>query len=343
MRRLRVVMAGFLGLVAAVGSALAQEPAAGAPAAEAPAVPELQVQEPDVVTMGTGNIAGVYFPVGVALCRLANQHRRETNLRCAARPTAGSVANIAALRDGSLDLAIVQSDIQADALNGVGPFAEAGPYADLRSVMALYPELLTVVVRADGGVQRIEDLAGKRVVLGEPGSGTRALADALMQALGWTTASFAATPDIAPDRVGNALCGGEIDAFLYAVGHPSSLIQAVATDCDVTLVDAAGPAVDELVRETPSFVAATIPAGLYRGTPRSVATFGVSATLVTRAAVPQDSIYAIVSGIFGDFDMLRGLDPVLVGLDPEAMVADGLSAPLHPGAERYYREQGWLR
>ena len=292
--------------------------------------------------MGTGNVAGVYFPVGVALCRLANQHRRETGLRCAARPTAGSVTNIDGIRDGTFELAIVQSDTQADALNGTGAFAAAGPYPELRAVMALYPELLTIVARADAGVTGLADLAGKRVALGEPGSGTRAIADALIAALGWTTASFAATPDLPPDRVANALCDGEIDAFFYAVGHPAAVIQAATTDCDATLIDAGGALVNELVEKTPSFVAATIPAGLYRGTDRPVATFGVSATLVTRADVPDDTITAIVSGIFGDIDTLRGLDPVLAKLDPAAMVADGLSAPLHPAAARYYRERGWV-
>ena len=208
--------------------------------------------------------------------------------------------------------------------------------------MALYPELLTIVARADAGVAGLEDLAGKRVALGEPGSGTRAIADALIAALGWTTASFAATPDLPPDRVANALCDGEIDAFFYAIGQPAAVIQAATTDCDATLIDAGGALGQRAGARTPSFVAATIPAGLYRGTDRPVATFGVVRDLVTRADAPDDTIAAIVSGIFGDFDMLRGLDPVLAGLDPEAMVADGLSAPLHPAAARYYRERGWL-
>ena len=134
--------------------------------------------------MGTGNVAGVYFPVGVALCRLVNQHRRETGLRCAARPSEGSVGNLTALRDGSYDLAIVQSDTQAAALAGSGVFAPAGPFEALRSVASLYPEPLTVVARADAGIAGIGDLAGKRVAWGAPGSGTRAVADELMAARG---------------------------------------------------------------------------------------------------------------------------------------------------------------
>ena len=299
-------------------------------------------QDTTIVPMGTGAITGAYFPVGVALCRLANQHRRETGLRCAAQPSAGSVANIAGLRDGALDLAIVQSDVQAEAVAGTGAFAEAGAFADLRAVMALYPEPLTLLARADAGIAQVEDLAGKRVWLGAAGSGTRAIADDLMGALGWTADSFEAAPAVPADLLGRALCDGQIDAFLYTVGHPALVIQEATTSCDAVLVDVAGPAIENLVASRPYFVAATIPAGLYRGTRRAVTTFGVSATLVTRAEVPEDTIHAIVAAVFGDFEMLRGLDPVLAGLDREQMTSEGLSAPLHPGAARFYREQGWI-
>ncbi len=298
--------------------------------------------EPELARMGTGSVAGLYYPVGVALCRLVNQHRRDTGLRCAATPSEGSVANLKDLASGSLQLAIVQSDNQAEAVAGTGPFADAGPDAGLRALMSLYPEALAVVARADAGIARIEDLAGKRVVLGGPGTGTRTLADLLLGALGWTPESFAATPDISPDRMADALCAGQIDAFLYAAGHPTLAIQEATTGCDAVLIDAAGPAIDELVASHPYYLAATIPAGIYRGTSREVATFGVGATLVTRADYPEDTVYGIVEAIFGDIDMLRGLEPVLSDLDPQTMVRQGLAAPLHPGAERYYREQGWI-
>jgi TRAP transporter TAXI family solute receptor len=327
MTRVRILLA----LAAALGLL-----AAPAPAQEAPPVPE-----PQLARMATGSVAGVYYPVGVALCRLVNQHRRDTGLRCAATPSEGSVGNLAGLRRGDFQLAIAQSDSQAEALAGTGPFAAAGPDPDLRALMSLYPEALTVVARADAGIARIEDLAGKRVVLGGPGTGTRALADALLGALGWTPSSFAATPDILPERMSDALCAGEVDAFLYAVGHPSLVIQEATTGCDAVLIDAAGPAIDEMVAGRPAYVAATIPAGLYRGTPGAVTTFGVTATLVAQADYPEDTVHGIVAAIFGDIDMLRGLVPVLAHLDPARMIHAGLAAPLHPGAERYYREQGW--
>jgi TRAP transporter TAXI family solute receptor len=298
-------------------------------------------QEPELVRMGTGNVTGVYFPVGVALCRIVNQHRRDSGVRCAARPSEGSVANIAGLRAGELELGIVQSDIQAEARAGNGPFADAGPFAGLDAVMSLYPEPLTVVARADGGIAGLGDLAGKRVALGPAGSGTRAIADALLAELGWTAATFAATPELAPDRMPEALCGGRIDAFVYAVGHPALAIQEATTACDAVLVDVSGPAVDALVERHPYYTLATIPAGLYRGTPREVTTFGVRATLVARADLGEDLVHEMVAQIFADFDMLRGLDPALAGLEPQETATAALSAPLHPGAALYFRERGW--
>ena len=297
---------------------------------------------PVLVSMGTAAVTGVYFPVGVSLCRLVNQHRRETGLRCAARPTDGSVANIAGLRDGRLELAIVQSDVQAQAVAGAGAFADRGPFDGLRAVMALHPEPLTLVARADAGIAGVEDLAGKRVWLGPEGSGTRAVAGELMAALGWSEASFAAVPPLGADRLPDALCLGEIDAFLYAIGHPALAIQEATTACDARLVPIAGPAIDELVGGRPDLRSATIPGGLYRGNPGPVASFGVGATLVAGADLPDERVGAMVEQIFADFETLRGLDPVLTALEPEAMVADGLTAPLHPGAEAYFRARGWI-
>jgi TRAP transporter TAXI family solute receptor len=293
--------------------------------------------------MRTGSLAGVYFPVGVALCRLPNQHRAETGLRCAAVPSEGSVDNIEALRAGAADLALAQSDTGAEALAGSGAFAEKGAFADLRAIMALYPEPVTIVARADAGIAALGDLQGKRVSLGQSGSGQRALAETLVAALGWTDASFAATPDVPTEELAAALCGGQIDAYLVAIGHPALVVQETTRGCDARLVPVAGPAVDRLVAETPALVAAVIPGGLYRGNPDPTPSFGPGATLFTRAAAPDAVVTAIVSGIFEDFDMLTGLNPALRGLDRTAAVTEGLVAPLHPAAERYLRGAGVLR
>lgn len=310
------------------------EPVVGTGAVD-DAVPDAAPVPQQLVWMGTGSIAGVYFPVGVSLCRLVNQHRPQTGIRCAATPTAGSVENIAKLRDGSLQLAIVQSDTQADALAGSGTFSS--PMADLRAVMGLYDEPLAIVARPDAGIAAISDLAGKRVSLGEDGSGTRVVAEAVMTAFGIDPAGFAATPSLAPVRLGEALCDRQIDAFLYTVGQPALPIQEATGSCGALLIPVEGPPVAALLADRPAFVASEIPGGLYAGAAAPVPTLGVKAILVTRADVPDEVVGAVVSSALDDIETLRSLDPVLAGLEPADMASGGLVAPLHPAAEALYR------
>lgn len=244
-------------------------------------------------------------------------------------------------KDGSLDLAIVQSDTQAEAVEGQGRFAGAG-FSDMRAIFALYPEALALVARADSGISRPQDLAGRKVWRGADGSGTRALADAATAAYGVSPDAFAPAPDIAPNQVAAALCDGSVDAFFYAAGQPTPEVTEAALGCGARLVPLTGPAIDKLVAGNPAFVKTTIPAGMYAGVTQATPTFGVGATLVTRADVSDDRIHRMVAEIFADFEMLRGLEPVLADLDPATMTSLGLTAPLHPGAERYFRERGWL-
>lgn len=295
--------------------------------------------EARLVWMGTGSVAGVYFPVGVSLCRLVNQTRREHGIRCAARVTEGSVGNLAGLRGGGLDLALAQSDSQADAWRGTGDFADDGPDTALRSVMSLHAEPLTIVTRKGSGIAALSDLPGKRISVG---SGQRALMGKLMAGLGWTETSFAAVEEVPPEDLDTALCGGSIDAFVLAIGHPALVVQEVTGLCDAVLVPVTGPAVEAVIASDPAYFATVIPGGLYRGIPADVPTFGVGATVVTRADVPEEVVYTVTRAIFQDFDTLVGLNPALGTLDRDQMIRRGLTAPLHPGAERYYREQGWL-
>jgi TRAP transporter TAXI family solute receptor len=363
MTLIRPVVAPMLGLVLAFDlatgaargeetpplSAAAETPASPAPASEPPASPEPAstaasgTPSTSLAWMRTGSLAGVYYPVGVALCRLPNQHRAETGLRCAAVPSEGSVDNIEALRSGAADLALAQTDTGAEAVAGSGAFQDKGAFSDLRAIMSLYPEPVTIVARADAGIAALTDLQGKRVALGQSGSGQRALAETLITALGWSDASFAATPDLPPEDLAGALCGGQIDAYVVTIGHPALVVQETTRGCDARLVSVMGPEVDALVADTPALLTAEIPGGLYRGNPDPTRSFGPGAALFTRAEAPDAEITDIVAGIFGDFDMLTGLNPALGELDRTAAVTKGLAAPLHPAAERYYREAGLLR
>lgn len=296
----------------------------------------------DFFTIGTGGVTGVYYPTGGAICRLVNKGRKEHGMRCSVESTGGSVYNINTIRAGELEFGVAQSDVQYNAYNGTGSMADAGPYEDLRSVFSIHPEPFTVVARADSGIKTFDDLKGKRVNIGNPGSGARDTTEVLLAAKGWTTDDFALATELKAAEQSAALCDNQIDAMVYTVGHPSGSIQEATTACDSVLVTVDGPVVDQLIKEFPYYRKAVIPGGMYRGNPDDVATFGVGATFVTSTDVSDDMVYTLVQSVFDNFDDFKTLHPAFANLKKEEMVKDGLSAPLHDGAAKYYREQGLI-
>ena len=296
----------------------------------------------EFITIGTGGVTGVYYPTGGAICRLVNKGRKEHGIRCSVESTGGSVYNINTIREGELEFGVAQSDWQYHAYNGTSKFADAGAFEDLRAVFSVHPEPFTVVARADSGVSSFEDLKGKRVNIGNPGSGQRGTMEVLLEAMGWSTDDFALATELKAAEQSAALCDNQIDAMVYTVGHPSGSIQEATTACDSVLVNVTGDVVDGLIADNSFYRSATIPGGMYRGSDSDTATFGVGATFVTSAAVSEDAVYAVVSSVFNNFDDFKKLHPAFANLDPQEMATAGLSAPLHPGAAKYYKEQGWI-
>jgi TRAP transporter TAXI family solute receptor len=294
------------------------------------------------ITIGTGGVTGVYYAAGGAICRLVNKDRKTHGIRCSVESTGGSVFNINTIKAGELDMGVAQSDVHYNAAKGLGQF-KSGAFAELRSVFSLHPEPFTVVARKELGATGFADFKGKRFNVGNPGSGTRASMEELLAAMGANLGYFGLASELKADEHGPALCDGKIDGFFYAVGHPSANIQDPTTTCGAKLVSLTGPAVDKLVKEKPYYAYAAIPGGLYPGNPQETRTYGVLATFVSSSKVPADTIYAVVKAVFDNFDEFKKLHPALAVLKPEAMMKDGLSAPLHEGAARYYKEKGWLK
>jgi len=303
----------------------------------------IQAQQQKFVTIGTGGVTGVYYAVGGAVCRLLNKDRKQHGIRCSVESTGGSAFNINTIKAGELDMGVAQSDVHYNSSKGMGQFKDAGPYADLRAVYSVHPEPFTVLARKESNAAKFEDLKGKRVNVGNPGSGTRASMDELLEALGWKISDFSLASELKADEHGPALCDNKIDAFYYGVGHPSANIQDPTTSCGAKLVSIGGAAVDKLLSGKPYYAKATIPGGMYAGNPQPTQTYGVMATLVTSAKVPDDVVYLLVKATFDNFEEFKKLHPAFANLKPEEMVKNGLSAPLHAGAEKYYKEKGWLK
>ncbi|MFC3286196.1 TAXI family TRAP transporter solute-binding subunit [Litchfieldella rifensis] len=293
------------------------------------------------ITIGTGGQTGVYYVVGQSVCRLVNRGSDEHNIRCNAPSTGGSVANVNGIRSGELDMGVVQSDVQYQAYNGTGNF-EGNAYEDLRAVFKIHGEPLTVVARADSGIETFDDLEGKRVNIGNPGSGQRNTMEVVMDAKGWTEETFSLASQLDAAEQAAALADNNVDAMVYVVGHPNGSIQEATTTVDAQLVPVTGPQIDALVEEYPYYTKSVIPGGLYRGNAEDVETFGVAATFVTAADTDPDIIYETVKAVFENFDRFKRLHPAFENLSEEEMVSQGLSAPLHEGAKRYYVERGWI-
>ena len=300
-------------------------------------------QEQKFITIGTGGVTGVYYPTGGAICRLVNKDRAEHGIRCSVESTGGSVYNVNTIRAGELDMGVVQSDVQYKSLKGEGEeFQDQGPFEELRAVFSVHAEPFTVVARADSGIETFDDLKGKRVNVGNPGSGQRSTMEVLMEAKGWSMDDFALASELKSAEQSQALCDNKIDAMVFTVGHPSGSIKEATTSCDSVIVEVSGPAIDKLVKENAYYRKAVIPGGMYRGTDNDVETFGVGATFVSSTATPPDVIYNVVKAVFENFDDFKSLHPAFENLKKEEMIKDGLSAPLHDGAKKYYKEAGLM-
>ncbi|WP_251978111.1 TAXI family TRAP transporter solute-binding subunit [Salinicola avicenniae] len=292
----------------------------------------------EALRLGTGGAAGVYLPEGRAICQ---RYQETTGKACQALSTGGSIYNAQGVRTGDLDVGIVQSDIQYAALRGEGEFYDSGPSPELRSLFSLHAEAFTVVATPPN-IQRFDDLAGHRVNVGNPGSGHRATLSALLDIRGETEGIYDVAAELRPADMTSVMCDGRLDAFFYVVGHPSQAIDEATRRCNAHLVEVAGADVDALLTRAPFYSLTSIPGGTYANTPEDTATFGVRATLITRADVDAQQIYDLVAAVFDHLDTFRQAHPSLSTLSPEAMVTAGLTAPLHPGARRYYEEKGLL-
>jgi len=292
------------------------------------------------VTIGTGGVTGVYYATGGSICRLMNKGRKVHGIRCSVESTGGSVYNLNTIAQGELDMGVCQSDWQYHAWHGTSKFKDKGPNRDLRAIFSVHAEPFTLVARADSGIKKFEDLKGKRVNIGNPGSGQRGTMDVVMKVFGWTKADFKLASELKSAEQGKALCDNKIDAFVFTIGHPSGSIKEPTTSCDCVLVPVTGPKIAKLVAENDYYRTATVPGGMYRGTDTDTKTFGVGATFVSSAKVPEEVIYNVVKAVFENFDQFKKLHPCFKVLKKEEMIKDGLSAPLHKGAIKYYKEAG---
>ncbi len=301
-----------------------------------------QAADQQFVSIGTGGVTGVYYPTGGAICRLVNKDRKEHGIRCSAESTGGSIYNINTIRAGELEFGVAQSDWQHHAYHGTAAFEDQGKFEGLRAVFSVHPEPITVLARSDSGITNINDVKGKRFNIGNAGSGTLGTWEVLEAAMGWERSDLALAAQLKSSEMAGALCDNKIDGYFFAVGHPSASTQETIASCDARITPVEGAEIDKLVAERPYYRKAVIPGGMYPDHPDDVPTFGVGATFVTSADVSDEVVYIVAKAVMENLDDFRKLHTAFANLKAEEMVKDGLSAPLHPGAIKAYKELGLM-
>ena len=293
------------------------------------------------ILIGTGSKDGVYYYAGKAICRIVNT--KVAGVTCEVVSTPGSLYNLSNVRDGGLDIGVAQSDWQYHAVKGTGPvkFMD-GAFQNLRALFSLHAEPFTLVVRRDAGITRLDEIAGRRVNIGNPGSGQRATMEVVMRAMNWSRKDFQLVEELNAAEQSFALCNNRVQAMVYTVGHPNASVNKATKLCNANLATVNGPVIDKLVAENAYYSYTDIPGNLYPGVTEPVRTFGVTATVVTSSNLAAETAYRVVQAIFDNLDAFRKLHPAFRVLQPEKMVRDGISAELHEGAQQYYREKGLL-
>lgn len=291
------------------------------------------------ILIGGGSVTGVYYQVALNICNLMNKHAG-TDYNCVGRPALGSVFNIRAVERTLLDFGVCQSDRNFEATNGQGDW-DGEPVADLRSVFSMHPETVMLVTRADAGIGAVADLKGKTVNIGNPGSGQRGNAEDVLRIYGIDASGDIKAEGLQQQEASRALIDHKLDAFFYTVGNPNAAIEEPANSTDIDIVSINSDAIKAFVDERPYYVMTTVPAGTYKGVDHDVETYAVTATVVTNANASEQMVYDMVKTVFENLDELKASHAAFKHLAPAAML-DGLTAPLHPGAEKYYKEQGWL-
>jgi TRAP transporter TAXI family solute receptor len=293
------------------------------------------------VTIGTGGVTGLYYPTGGAISKMVNDRFDRYRIKATVESTSGSVFNVNAVLSGDLDFGVVQSDRQFQAYNGLVEWSEAGRQTELRSVFSIHPESITLIAAKDSGIRQIEDLKGKRINLGNIGSGQLQNSRDVMTVAGLREEDLSAEYVKAVEAPG-LLQDERLDGFFYTVGHPNGNIkEATSGRIKVFIVPIRGEGVDEMLKEYPYYTESVIPRSFYPYAlnTEDIETIGVKATFVTSKQVEPRIVYAITKEVFENFEDFKSLHPAYQVLKKQEMLK-GLSAPIHKGALRYYKEAG---
>ena len=293
------------------------------------------------ITIGTGGVTGTYYPTGGAICRMMNKERKTTGIRCSVESTGGSVYNVNTINANELDFGIAQSDTAYQGYHGEGKF-KGKAVKGLRSVLAIYPELLAFVVRKSSGIKTLEDIKGKKINVDIPGSGTRMTTDIVLDAFGIKHSDLALANELKSSEGPTMLKDNKIDGYFGVFGHPTANIKDASNSVDIDLVPIEGAPIDALVEKYSYYAKGTISGSFYKGVEHDTPSIGVKAVLVTKDTIDEKIVYTIAKTILDNFDEFKKLHPAYKTITKESLL-DGLAVPQHPGAIKAFKEAGLLK
>ncbi len=293
------------------------------------------------ITIGTGGVTGVYYPTGGAICRMVNKLKKTSGIRCSVESTGGSVYNVNTINQGELDFGISQSDTAYQAYHGIGKF-KGKPIKELRSVMAIYPELLTLVVAKRSGIKNIMDIKGKRINIDTPGSGTRMTTEIVLKAFGIKHSDLKQIDELSSSEGPTLLKDDHVDGYFAVFGHPTANIKDAANSVAIDLIPIEGKQVDMLVKKYPYYAKGVISGTFYKGVTHDTPSIGVKAVLVTSSKISEKVVYTVTKAILDNFAAFKKLHPAYKTITKKSLL-DGLSIPQHPGAIKAFKEAGILK
>jgi len=293
------------------------------------------------ITIGTGGVTGTYYPTGGAICRMMNKDRKKTGIRCSVESTGGSVYNVNTINADELDFGISQSDTAYQAYNGEGKF-KGKAIKGLRSVLAIYPELLAFVVRKSSGIKSLSDVKGKKLNIDIPGSGTRMTTDIILEAFGIKHTDLALANELKSSEGPTMLKDNKIDGYFGVFGHPTANIKDASNSVDIDLIPIEGAPIDALVKKYSYYAKGIISGSFYKGVEHDTPSIGVKAVLVTKDSIDKKVVYTITKTILDHFDEFKKLHPAYKTITKESLL-DGLAVPQHAGAIQAFKEAGLLK
>ncbi len=293
--------------------------------------------------LGTGSVQGVYFPIGGVICRLVNRHKSSHRIRCSLESTGGSIYNLRQLRDDKFDLVFAQSDWQYHAFHGTSTFKEQGPDKALRAVFALEADPLALIVKKGSGITKLDDLTGKVVSFGYSRSLQHRIMNDLLSAKGWGSKNFKEIRPMSDARQLTQLCDDKLSSILFLSSSLDDNLKQIPEGCELEMLTIDDPAIDTLIKEKPYYRKGVLQPGKRFDSKPNIKSFGLGATFVTHESTSPKAIYNIVKEVAENFRDFTSLHPSLATLDKRELPYAGISIPLHPGAERYYKEARLLK